>query len=851
MARNRKRSRGKKPALTRPAEQLRPEAVAALEGGRFRDAIGRLKALGKAEPEGDWRALLAQAYLGRAEELSAKHMHKEALAIHENRRHLLSAESFHPKHIVELLRLGNLQAAGQAMRATCSVVPAPELARLRECFAAHSLADGGELATVLSADDPTVKDFPLARDALAAYICADDAAAVLALAAIPFRSPYRDFAHVLKGLMKYPGDPMAARQLLERVDADSPFSPLAEAALLALVPESEFVDRLISLSPGTRKFAATLRGWSDERLDAWSSWQRRAARGPRALLSLLERAWAVASQGPMQHQLLRLVFADQCDNMFRRNKDLSSLQHALVSAWHAEADGAPWDILDAWQAVIDELRADAELAPCTETALRVAAVQRHLEDQWRLLEFDDTGVVTETRDALEDSLRLDPHYRPTYLVLAEHYRRTNCMKDARRVVDAAESRWPESVPVLGEALNLALAANSFKKAAGIAERILELDPINARARERLVNAHLAHARKQVTRARADLAAKALASAETWASDSGARLQVGLARNCIELFDPREPTRLAATDALKRTIGALGGGIAAQLLLGVESARQDRDVEDVMKRLALARVDTPDKADLLEFMRQLRLCSELQSHPAASLEPYFAPALKRAAKLELSRDDVEAVCEGLQLAQFDTARLAFANAALKRWRGAPVFEFHAFHAQFADRPFAAGERHLGRLQDAMDRAHQEGDMRTLHRIDKLLSNFAPPMPPELLDPDWGEEDFEVPGMADMLRVVVDELGIDGAMNAIAGGAGPGNKRNQEPLLDADGLRALLEGVAADEFGPRPSRRRHTRRRRKPSSEPVSRRAKGDPTGTMHDDASPQIFREDDPEQTDLF
>jgi len=79
-------------------------------------------------------------------------------------------------------------------------------------------------------------------------------------------------------------------------------------------------------------------------------------------------------------------------------------------------------------------------------------------------------------------------------------------------LEQARIRWPENMRILEVALDTAIEAGAFKKAAGIAREMLALDSINSGVRERLVEAHLAHARKQIPKGRLDLARKELAQA---------------------------------------------------------------------------------------------------------------------------------------------------------------------------------------------------------------------------------------------------------------------------------------------------------------------------------------------------
>ena len=67
--------------------------------GRFREAVAHYKDLVKLEARREWLDGLAAAYQGRARELTAKGMLKEALAIWQNRRKACPDVSPDPQYV--------------------------------------------------------------------------------------------------------------------------------------------------------------------------------------------------------------------------------------------------------------------------------------------------------------------------------------------------------------------------------------------------------------------------------------------------------------------------------------------------------------------------------------------------------------------------------------------------------------------------------------------------------------------------------------------------------------------------------------------------------------------------------
>jgi len=189
--------RKKKLRANLKAAALSPTALAeqahqALETGRFRDAGEHFKALLKLGDHPEHQAGLAAAYEGRARELSAKGMLKEALAIWDNRRQFCPQAPVDPEQITVLIRGGRGGEALRLLRQAESQLEPHRLTALRTQLAAFYLSGMPGLEQGLAPEDPILLHGVPARAALDAYCRSDDTAAVKALAAIPFRSPYRD-----------------------------------------------------------------------------------------------------------------------------------------------------------------------------------------------------------------------------------------------------------------------------------------------------------------------------------------------------------------------------------------------------------------------------------------------------------------------------------------------------------------------------------------------------------------------------------------------------------------------------------------------------------------------------------
>ncbi len=787
-----KRKKKKAPSSPVPAkiapEDLLRLANEALLAGKHRDAIAQFKTLAKtdADPSRCEQGLI-DAYRGRALELQAKGMDREALTIWENRSQVRPGLAPDPLHLALLFRLGRIAPALAGYQQLVEVGAPDELGVLRTQFAALYLATSDGL-DALPPDDPVRRDGPAARAALAAYCEGQDDAATQALRAISFRSPYRDFATILKALLALAADPAAADTLLGRVTADSPFEPLAAAARLARLPEPAFLEALGHAGAQSRAFALTLRGWSPERVRLWQELSGAAlAKDPLQMIGVLQRLrgrlglpWV---RRKMRTLLLSRLPPKPPPAVFAA---FLEIDWYLITALGTEEHGDAWATVNAWRTVCGAIRGPNEAWPKSgsDDALRIALLQRRLAMELKLLaDF----VALEVEEELEHSLELDPEYLPGYLLLIQQYRGDGRLKEARRILAMAQKHWPEDTDLLNEALDVALAGDAFKKAAGLARQILLRDPINRRVRHSLWQAHVAHARKQWKKERPDLALKELEQALAWADAPAHRTRTEL----LQALFAFEAGTLEAT-ALAAASEHAGPGAVGRFMLALEAEALGSMPRDVLKRAGLTPIPPLDLEGLLRFARLLREAAE---NPAGfiplAVQPFHA-VLKKAVRLNLDRAGYEALCETLHRADEFALCAEFAKAALKRWRGDPLFVLFAFQAKLAD-PLARSitDADIDRLENALDQAEDQGDTRTAMRIREALrhlipSPFADPFSAPMGLPD---DDEGIPfnlSPADMSEL------LDALQNTPAGE----NLRDMEKTMGRDAVLRMLQEISSD-------------------------------------------------------
>ena len=376
-------------AQNRSPDTLEKTAEEQVAAGRWREAIAAYKDLIKLTDSPEARVGLAGAYAGRARELVAKGMPKEALTIWENRAQLLPDLPLELGHLALLLRLGRVAQVVELYIREAARLDAETLTALRSHLAAYHLGADPAVAAGLPADDPILVQGGVASQALDAYCRGDDVTLRTALAGISFRSPYRDLAQILKALQRLPVAPAEAATALDKVGDDSGFARLRHACVLALgVPESLTED----LAAGRRSDPA-LRldaGWLGERRRAlWDEVRRMTDQGARTLVHLLHRRRALFGEDWARTQALRLLTPGFPKSAVwvseGGGRRLSTAERLLVAARHCEDGRDPWAEIEAWADYVDHLIQDGPPEPGSDAAVCIALVLRRVDSHRNIL----------------------------------------------------------------------------------------------------------------------------------------------------------------------------------------------------------------------------------------------------------------------------------------------------------------------------------------------------------------------------------------------------------------------------------------------------------------------------------
>jgi hypothetical protein len=784
-----------------PPEAAERKARQDLVEGRYREAVEGFKQLLKLETRRAWRTALADAYAGRARELAAKGMIKEALAIWDNRSNLGADIAFDPDQAALLLRMGRVSSMLPLLLAQAIELPPAQRDRLRSILAAAYLAGAEAVAEQLPADDPMLLHAESARAALTAYCAGDDQALQTALAEIPFRSPYRDWVQILKALQRSAAEPEEAARLLARVPEGSAFFPLRRAAELALLPEAAFLPAIRTAGTRSVRFACLLRGWPQARIALWEELSQLGAEPrPETLLRLMVRHRdALGSDWILRQRLRLLVEGYPASRKLLKAAGappLSAEERLLLAAWSAERGGDLWEEQDRWESYARHLmNGRSHAGQESERNLRIALALRRCDRLGKVLSKADPstdldGIQSLIARQVEESLIWDPEDRDTYLRLIGYYRRGKQLKDVRRLLKQARDRWPKDMQVLEADLDTTLETGAFKKASGLARQMLALDSINSAVRERLVQAHLAHARKQVAKGRSDLARKELTQAREWARSPQARDQLDLTSGLITLIEDAKRGSSVLVDLVKR----LGSGLAGHLTLALAGEALKLSPRRLFARMGIEMPAVAGRDDLLATLAGLRRHLDGGGSITTELGSYLSKALAKSPWGDLSKSEMEAACETLRRYGLGQSRLIAARAALKRWKGEPVFELHAFEAKYSGRYGSCSDKDIERLEDSLDRARKEGDTRIAMRIEAILADLDPfpfgpmPFPP----PPAGEPAPPISGV-ETIGLLIETLGLEKAMTAM--GLPPDIKRDLRKIARQQGDEAVAEALGS--------------------------------------------------------
>lgn len=806
------------PGNAAPPGVLAGQGADALRREKFKEAVELFKLAIRLEPRPEWKESLFDAYRGRARDLAAKSMFKEAAMVLENTM-TPSGPVRDPK-----LYLSCLIRNGQQQKAAAYLLNHPTGQEDLEALAAALLVSVPrlpDLAPGASPEQRRWRDLALASRAALAAWCDGAAAAEIDrhLNGISLRSAFRPLRLLLKTLITPPEDADRTRRVLETIPPGSPFYPLRQAVVVSVLGDSTLdADSWNRLTPGQQAFVAETTGLSTSVSQFLARLTQAERDGPGALFSFLVR----------QPDLPRAEVRNACLNLLPRIPDrvsqfersfgaLPSVEHERVHALAAE-DRGKWGAAGRfWSTAASAIARDGTDG---EVSLAQGVIYRHLADlaakhsEIEAENFYEDPVVC----YLKRACAVDPEHLPSRLDLIGRYRTDpEAAKDWHQAVDETVKRFPDDARVLQQALDSALARKAYKQASGFARRLLKINVINPGVRRQMIELQISYARKQMRAKRPDLAMRALTEAAEWERADAPSAPLRIAHALVH----RQTGAVDQAEArLREAVALAGGGVAGWFRARLEAdlIKAGGETGWLHQELMRARETPPTPEVIMAIVSALGQPEAGENKKAvASLLLALRPWLQQGAALEWQPAEFQAVADMLtRFEAFDLLR-DYAQAARKRGPGNPDWRFYDIVARTrgnGDRLSVGEEDDLASLTEA---AVRREDFHMAARITRFMDGvggrrrrgyWGPAGDPDDLNDDEKMALFsamlsEMPkATAANLRQRVGELGRERAVTELVGllKSSPMGPEIPEPLL-----RELCAAMVAQAMGRDPPRR----------------------------------------------
>lgn len=769
------------PSAQKHAEGLAEQGAEMLRAGRFKEAVELFKRLGREDPKPEWTQFLVQAYVGRARALAAKGMYKEALIVLENTA-IGGGIVQEPRLYLSCLLHQNAWRKAAAYGLRCLGQGGMGQGGMGQGGMDLSGADAGRIADVTAAlwlagqapeesADALAAPGRIADSALAAWSAGAPAAEIdRLLQTISLRSPFKPVRLVLKSLLLAGAEPDRAVRMLEMIPEDSAFAGLGQAVRVIQIADP--VERLAAwrhLSDAQRAFAAEALGLPEDRARRLTELEAAERQGPAALLAfLLRQPPGRFPEADVRAACLSLLpqVSDRLAQVEKRFGPLSGWERERILALFAESRQQWAEAERHWRKVIDALEGE----PGEENKLAQAVIWRHLAGltwnrfapSWGREEEDPVA------SCLEHSLEADPEDRDSILALLHRHREQGRTKDWNKWVEWAVRRLPDDSAVLMQAMEAAAARNAYKKASDFARKLLAVDPINQPARQGLIEAQMAHARKQMRSGRADLAWKDLASAAAWERPDAPDGLLRIGRGLVGL---RLGQGAEALERIREGAGLLGGKVAGWFRAALEAhlmGGADSETRMPLQELAAAQkggaASKPEvmAPEVMAVVAALGRREVRENRRTASAALSWVEAwLKKARGFDWSPAEFQAIAETLhRLEAFDLLGV-YAGDAIRRHPDEPVAHYYRIVARTQGQA-----RHLSvpeeyELEGMMNKAADRQDFHTVNRIQRYLeaAGVLPGMmggpPPFFEDGDDGGDD-PVDDLQDIVESRLDEV-----------------------------------------------------------------------------------------------
>ncbi len=749
-------------ALT--AQELLAKGNSFLTQEKYQDAILCFKQLLKQGEHPEILDALEQAYLGRIRSLAAKSMIKEALVLLETVIERWPNATVAPLKLSLLVQEGRYAEAARLYTACGKQLAEDSHQRLDALFGALLLAGSSDLKLHDFAEDSAVfRYYPVALAAIEAVFAKDDKEAHEALKQIPFRSPYRDLRTFLTGCLHFQSDKVQGSTILRKIAKDSPYFGFAARYLATTDTPENFLQDLAATPKQEQQRFRVDHDLSPLQFNALVTLSRSDGK-PHSLYHFVKR-YENCFDKKLRVTLLNNILPfckDEALSYLTGSRDFTQVEKNRICALAAEKDGATTFAVDFWDDYLGECggRDPANHKEIAMVMRRQAKLQKQDDYEYSPAEILNT---------LLKSLEHDPGHAETWLTAAEFAKRHISSARHYAIINDAVAKLPENVAVLVAAMRASGARGAHKKAAGLAQRILEIDPINTSVLDFLVESRLEHGRKLASQRKWTLAEKELQGAATRVkavryrgrqqiclgmlmllqdkaelSSLSAQTKLMPLRYKAELSSLSAQTKLMPLRYKKDGLACIAAGkkengfpLLSHILTSLESRLYilpkawlqefDRELVQV--------ADAPPVASSGEFLRLINWLLSFDGEHLRMLKEVcqcLTGFFVKAALLPWSRDEGLLICKALEQGDLIAALAKFSVALYKKYPDSLEFKVWGLVATARKGKKAPPWRVVEEIEELLDELEKKGRFDFVHHIDSIMEKWQKPSGPSFHD-----------------------------------------------------------------------------------------------------------------------
>lgn len=689
-----------------PLPDLKTRATRALHEGRFQAALELTKELHKQQPTPEHRALVRDAYLGRARQLRSQGKPRDAATVLQAAQAFGGGDPAWLAHVAE-----ELAACGDVRQALAVLDPAagtPAHARVVALAADRAVLEEAAGRPLLPAE--LHADFDRVFAAFAQLEAGQDDAARETLQGIGLRSPFLEWKLLLRGLQAYyQGDDTRALENWQRLNPErvparvaAPYrfrldpdyrlaqSPEAQAAL------QRQADHLQGLAvvQDLRVIQASLAG--DESL-------ARAFRLAEALLPALRQHgahlparlasafyWAMVANGqPEDVPRYRRVFGAPADD-----PQLARL-YALICEHAGELEEAH----GYWQQ-FEKSVAGSPAFPGEQADRVRALVWFHMgQNAARLPEEEDLRALPPffreqmrpprlspgAEACFQHSLKLAADQLPTYAALFAYHQRREHDSKTEKVGKQLLERFPDHAPTLEALGDLYMHGGRYSEALDLFEQALRTNPLSRQLRGKVSGAHLFRARAHAEEGRFDEARADYQASLTFRDGDN---YPALCKWAACEFKAGNPGR--AEELLGQARAQVGSGLAIAYSMVIEAIRLKlpRTLKTRFDRefnAALAEPASPAAAAAILSTTASHRAAGVTYHGQKTHEKKVLAYVNKADGADFTEAQLALLCESLLTLRALRPVRAFAALGRRRFPNNPLFPFLESESYFVMGP----------------------------------------------------------------------------------------------------------------------------------------------------------------------